>query len=132
MPRQLASVQGHGNVVVQLVGDGNAINWQPDKPSLWLATYDSSLLSEIRIKSPQDGLHPGYTATGCEELGILSPFTRSLTLLGRDGDLHALAAWLEGPDPISVQVVVGGGGRGKTRLAQNFAIKLKTNGWPVS
>jgi hypothetical protein len=71
----------------------------------------------------------GYTATGKEEAGLLSPFTRSLTMLGREQVLHDLLAWLEGPDSVSVHVVVGGGGRGKTRLALELCAVARGRGW---
>ncbi len=44
-----------------------------------------------------------------------------------------LQSWLDDPDaPLSVQLVHGPGGRGKTRLANAFATTAHTSGWPVA
>ncbi len=126
---QASNVHGCGNIVVQIVGDGNVANLVPRLPALWLTTYDSPLYAEVQSVPPGASHPAGYTATGKEEAGLLSPFTRALTMLGRDRVVQDLFAWLESPRPISVQVVVGGGGRGKTRLALELCAAARAMSW---
>ncbi|MFE9750930.1 hypothetical protein ACFYOT_39005 [Saccharothrix saharensis] len=45
---------------------------------------------------------------------------------------RVLAAWLEDPVPLSVQLLHGPGGRGKTRLANHFATSAHAAGWSVA
>jgi len=126
---QTADIRGRGNVVVQVVGNGNVAHLVPHLPSLWLTTYESTLYSEVQ-SLPPEGIHPGgYTKTGLEEVAVLSPFTRSLTMHGRDEIMADLVAWLQAPSPMSVQVVVGGGGRGKTRLALELCSFARGKDW---
>jgi len=51
------------------------------------------------------------------ELDLLIPYQRTTDFLGRDAELEGLQAWLRSEAPISVRVLTGGGGSGKTRLA---------------
>lgn len=61
---------------------------------------------------------------------VLSPHNReSLPLQGREELLTPLKAWLETQDRVSVQALVGGGGRGKTRLAAELAAWARAQGW---
>ena len=119
---QQADVGGSGNIVVQIVGDGNTANFEPNKPALWLTAYDSPLFTEVEAVAPSPAPRPGYTATGLEEAGLLRPYTRSFALRGRDAPLAELRAWLASDRPVSVMVVVGAGGRGKTRLALELCV----------
>ena len=48
---------------------------------------------------------------------------------GREAYLATLRAWLAGPSPVSVQALIGGGGRGKTRLAVEVAAWARAQGW---
>ena len=50
------------------------------------------------------------------ELDLLIPYQRTTALVGRAGELESLRAWLRSPPPVSVRVITGGGGSGKTRL----------------
>ena len=126
---QQADVFGSGNIVVQIVGDGNTANFEPGKPSLWLTAYNSPLFAEVEAVAPSRSPRPGYTATGLEEAGLLRPYTRSFALRGRDAPLSELCAWLTDGRPVSVMVVVGAGGRGKTRLALELCAEAAGGGW---
>jgi hypothetical protein len=44
-------------------------------------------------------------------------------------ETEALLAWAESGGPVSVRLLHGPGGQGKTRLARHVAAKLATNGW---
>lgn len=48
---------------------------------------------------------------------------------GRDAELERLAAWCEGPEPLSVLIVTGQGGAGKSRLALEFLARRRSQGW---
>ena len=54
-------------------------------------------------------------------LNALLPYSRSTRLLGRGDELASLRVFLTNHQPISVRVLVGGGGSGKTRLALELA-----------
>jgi tetratricopeptide (TPR) repeat protein len=58
-------------------------------------------------------------------LEYLNPYRRAIPLIGRDRDLSSLLSWLTHPGRrISVRVLVGGAGSGKTRLAIELIEKL--------
>src|ERR1019366_406032 len=50
------------------------------------------------------------------ELDLLIPYQRTTEFVGRGAELESLRAWLRSEAPISVRVVTGGGGSGKTRI----------------
>ena len=105
-PAQTAHVFGHDNIVVQASGSGVkvAVGAQPD---LRLTQF------ERRTK---------LAARDDSEAALLSAYRADvIELIGRDGALADLRAWLEAEAPVSVRVLVGAGGRGKTRLALELA-----------
>ena len=51
------------------------------------------------------------------ELDLLIPYQRTTEFVGRSKELASLRAWLQTEAPVSVRVVTGRGGAGKTRLA---------------
>ena len=51
------------------------------------------------------------------------------TLYGRDIELAELHRWADEPAPIRVRILHGEGGAGKTRLAFEFAERLRTASW---
>ncbi|MTE21881.1 tetratricopeptide repeat protein [Streptomyces sp. TRM43335] len=55
----------------------------------------------------------------------LVPFT------GRVAELRVLTAWRDGDAAISVLLLHGAGGQGKTRLAMHFAEQSRSDGWQV-
>src|SRR5262249_37727823 len=59
-----------------------------------------------------------------QELQLLHAKHRAVTLVGRDTDLDALCSWVESPEAISVRLVVGGAGTGKTRLAFELLLRV--------
>jgi len=58
--------------------------------------------------------------------GRVVPFT------GRTAELSQLRSWRDAPDPLSVTLVFGPGGQGKTRLASEFADESQMAGWAVA
>ncbi len=58
-------------------------------------------------------------------LKLLDTEYRAIPYLGRRADLDSLWRWLESDAPVSFQVVVGRGGKGKTRLAYQFLEELE-------
>ncbi len=97
MATQQAVTVGRGNVVIQVEGDGNTI--APDLPHLELTRYH---VRRQKIRSEYD---------------LLSPYKLSIPMLAREAAMAELWAWLESGDAISVRVMTGTAGRGKTRLA---------------
>ncbi len=105
---QLANAGGNGNTVVQIVGDGNSV--VTGHPHLTLTRYVA------RRQVHQD-------------LDRLSPYTRSTVLVGREAELASLQSYLSGPRAMAARVLVGGGGRGKTRLALELCEHAAATGW---
>ncbi|MGW0828044.1 tetratricopeptide repeat protein [Streptomyces sp. NPDC002845] len=61
---------------------------------------------------------------------LLRANTEAVSFYGRDSELADLRAWCEnGPPAISVQVLTGPGGQGKTRLARRLTDTLGWQGW---
>nr|WP_315240447.1 tetratricopeptide repeat protein [uncultured Albidiferax sp.] len=107
-PEQSASATGNGNTIVQIVGDGNSVVL--GHPHLYLTRFEA----HRHLATP---------------LNALSPYSRSTHLQGREDELASLCAFLANPKPISVRVLVGGGGSGKTRLALDLCDHMQAEGW---
>nr|WP_315230259.1 tetratricopeptide repeat protein [uncultured Albidiferax sp.] len=103
-----AHVTGDHNTVVQIAGDHNTV------------VLGRAFLALTRFEGQRHSNHP---------LSALSPYSRSTHLLGRDDELASLRAFLSSPQPISVRVLVGGGGSGKTRLALELCDQMQAEGW---
>jgi hypothetical protein len=104
---QGAHVQGDRNILVQIQGDNNRVDIQ--RPYLSLVRY---------------GLLPVR-----DSIGLLYAQARAIDLYGRDATLADLTAWATGPAPLSMRVIVGGGGSGKTRLAMELCDRLAEADW---
>ncbi|MCF3649534.1 ATP-binding protein [Synoicihabitans lomoniglobus] len=74
-------------------------------------TIDTLRLGDKR-KHPQDDRY------------FMLPQYRALPLVGRDADLADLRDWLRAPDALSVRLMIGRAGSGKTRLAFEFLAEL--------
>jgi hypothetical protein len=59
----------------------------------------------------------------------LSPYSRSVPLIGRQPELASLRAFLDQPGAVRVRVVTGTGGIGKTRLALELCEQRAHAGW---
>jgi len=106
---QYVSALGSGNTIVQIVGDHNVVD-AADGPHLTLTRF----VARRRIHEPLDRL---------------SPYTRSTPLFGREAELAGLHAFLQASRPLSVRVLIGGGGSGKTRLALELSEQAAGLGW---
>ncbi|MGV9570188.1 tetratricopeptide repeat protein [Streptomyces nigra] len=61
---------------------------------------------------------------------LLHPAMRVVDFHGRERDLEYLGSWRDDPQPgITVQLLHGPGGQGKTRLADEFADRTIQQGW---
>ena len=114
---QTVSTSGNSNLIVQIQGDGNTI--VTGLPYLEL-TRRHGLASRIQMDS----------GTGKpRETDIIRPFTRSIDLVGRETELDDLCAWLRKETAISVRVLTGNAGYGKTRLALELIEEMVPQGW---
>jgi tetratricopeptide (TPR) repeat protein len=113
-PAQSASVFGNDNIVVQASGSGVNVTIGP-QPHLRLTRYVNQTKLEIQRDS---------------ETAWLSAYRADVVpLVGREDAKGDLRAWLNGDAPVSVRVLVGAGGRGKTRLALEMARDISEEGW---
>jgi tetratricopeptide (TPR) repeat protein len=115
-PAQNASVFGNDNIVVQ-ASDGSVVNvtGRGERPYLRLTQYEQ----RTRL-----------VASSNSEAALLSAYRADVApLLGRDGAIADLRRWLEAKAPASMRALVGAGGRGKTRLALEFARRISAEGW---
>ena len=62
-------------------------------------------------------------------MDLISPFTRSIDVIGRESELSHLHNWLNGKAAISVRVLTGPSGFGKTRLAVELIEQKSLDGW---
>jgi hypothetical protein len=60
---------------------------------------------------------------------LVTTYTRSIDLIGREDEKAALWSWLNNGASISVRVLVGSAGRGKTRLALELCETAAATGW---
>ena len=114
-PAQTASVFGRDNIVVQANGSGVNVTVQAGRAYLRLTQYEKRTKLAARDKS---------------ETGLLSAYRTDVgPLVGRDAALADLRRWLGADLPASIRVLVGAGGRGKTRLALELARTMSGEGW---
>ena len=114
---QTTNAAGSNNYIIQIQGDGNSV--VTSLPHLAL-TRRRGIASHIAT-DPDSG-RP-------RESDIIRPFTRSIDLVGRERELADLRAWLHKETPISVRVLTGNAGHGKTRLALEMIEELVQQGW---
>ena len=115
--RQTASSAGNGNFIVQIQGDGNSI--VTGLPHLEL-TRRHGIARRIEV-DPSTGKP--------RESDVIRPFTRSIELVGRETELDDLRGWLRKESAISVRVLTGSAGYGKTRLALELIEEMAPQGW---
>jgi tetratricopeptide (TPR) repeat protein len=96
------------STIVQIIGDGNTV--VAGHPHLRLTRYVGSRV--VR-----------------ESLDLLSPYTRTSPIIGRDQELAELQAYIADPRRILFRVLKGPGGRGKTRIALELAELASASGW---
>ncbi|WP_433512291.1 hypothetical protein ACQP2T_52500 [Nonomuraea sp. CA-143628] len=66
---------------------------------------------------------------GCPDWPLLVPEHAVVPFLGRREELTTLRAWADDPAPLSIAVLTGRGGTGKTRLAGELCTELAEAGW---
>lgn len=59
-----------------------------------------------------------------DELWVVKARYRGLDLIGREAEMDELMAWLDKPARISIRLLIGGAGSGKTRLAYEFLWRI--------
>ena len=106
-----------GSVIVQIAGDGNVVAL--DRPHLTL-TRPRGIARRVRT-DPETG-KPSV-------IDVIRAGTRSLDLVGRDTEMADLQAWLHTRSAVSVRVLVGSAGVGKTRLAIEMIEQAAQEGW---
>ena len=115
--QQVADSTASDSVIVQIQGDGNSVTY--GLPHLELLPR-KGLFRRIRRDS----------ATGfAVAQDLIRPFTRSIELVGRGAEIDDLRAWLHGDSAISVRVLTGPAGVGKTRLGVELMEVTKGSGW---
>ncbi|MCY3970026.1 MAG: tetratricopeptide repeat protein [Acidobacteria bacterium] len=112
------AIAGDRAVIIQVQGSGQKIV-RPDQPHLELTRFE--------------GLHRqtrGDPETGRpHDIDLIRPFARAIELVGRERDLESLREWLRGDLPVSVRVLTGQAGFGKTRLALELVEDVTARGW---
>ncbi|SFE32753.1 hypothetical protein SAMN05216251_102504 [Actinacidiphila alni] len=63
---------------------------------------------------------------------LLHPGSQVVPYRTPTADLARLARWRDGPEDLSVLLLHGPGGQGKTRTAQHFASRAAADGWSVA
>ena len=117
MNEGLHAQAGAGSVIVQIQGDGSIVN--VNQPHLEL-TRRTGLSRRIGTDSE----------TGNPiETDLIRPFARAIELVGREVELDSLRRWLRSEPPISIRVLTGESGIGKTRLALELAEEAAAKGW---
>ena len=103
------------HIIVQRNGSGADTDIQSGRPYLRLTQYVRRTKLAARDNS---------------EAALLSAYRADVVpLIGRDRQIGELRHWLDGPAPVSIRVLIGAGGRGKTRLALELARDASKDGW---
>jgi tetratricopeptide (TPR) repeat protein len=129
--RQGSVVRGEQNIVVQIVGDGNTVSaghaylTLSRRTSLRLAPIPTRAAKAVAAHASTAGLTPA----GEREADLLSPFGLGLPLVGRGREMAELERWLDSDRGVSVRVLAGSGGRGKTRLALELCEARSARNW---
>jgi hypothetical protein len=111
---QQTTVFGNDNIVVQASGSGVNV-------TIGSAPYLRLTQFERRTK---------LAARDTSDAALLSAYRADVVpLIGRDAEMASLRQWLADEEPVSIRVMVGAGGRGKTRLALEFAREIAKDGW---
>jgi hypothetical protein len=114
-PVARAQVDGRHNIIVQAIGSGINVAVNPRIPHLRLTQF------EARTKR---------ASVDSSDAALLSAYrTDVVPLLGRKHAIEDLQHWIAGERDVSVRVLTGGAGRGKTRLALEIARKAAQDGW---
>ena len=108
---------GDGSVIVQIQGNGSIVS--VDLPHLELTRRTG--LSRRIGNDPETGKPI--------ETHVIRPFARAIELVGREAELAGLRCWLKSEPPVSVRVLTGEAGLGKTRLALELAEEAAECGW---
>jgi len=112
------ATSGTGSIIIQVTGDGNDIA-VAGKPHLELTRYLG------RYRSIGRDSKTGRP----NEMDLIRPFARAIDLVGREEELDSLREWLQGASPVSVRVLTGVAGLGKTRLALELVEEVEKRGW---
>jgi len=72
---------------------------------------------------------PWHSTQNINALSLLSWHANVSEFIGRDAEMRRLEAWAANEHPVSVNFVTGAGGTGKSRLAAEFADRLRESGW---
>src|SRR5579864_1763527 len=100
--------QGSGNIHVQ--ASGTNIRVDVSVPHLVL----TSLQKRLQVGP----VRPDH------DVDLLHPFRRTIPLVGRENDMDDLWEWLHSEARVSIRVIVGRAGAGKTRLALELMDRL--------
>ena len=100
------------SIAIQIDGDGKSI--VVGHPYLQLTRFANRRISALAKRTA---------------INLLQAHARSIELLGRNDELSDLWTWLKDSKAISVRVMVGRAGRGKTRLALELCEDAAAKGW---
>ena len=114
---QTAITTGSGSSIIQIGGDGNSVI--VDKPHLTLSR-PGRLARTIRRHHDTGKPH---------QIDVIRAATQSVALVARTADFDSLTKWLNNPTLVSVRVMVGDAGIGKTRLALELIETMTQEGW---
>ena len=87
---------------------------RPIVESVELSEYLRSPVGSISAKTPGS---------------LLAPDVEVVDFTGRDDVMDSLVRWRDAPTRLSVALIAGQGGEGKTRLAREFAIRASSVSW---
>ncbi len=102
------SEDGAGRIFVQSLGTGE--KRVIDAPWMALTRYGHRRVAET-------------------DADRIAPYSRSIRLIGRREIFDDFLGWLHGDAPISIRVLTGSGGRGKTRFALDLCDEVAGGGW---
>ncbi|MDL2321573.1 hypothetical protein LJC47_04445 [Desulfosarcina sp. OttesenSCG-928-B08] len=114
--QQAVLTDANGNVLIQIIGDSNSVKLDVGTPRLLL---------ELPVPSPL----PDKTDSAYTELKLLSPYAKDFPYRGFVQFLDDMKAFLRENKTVAARLVIGPGGRGKTRMALELCRHAREEGW---
>ena len=121
----MVSIVAHPHIDQQSKGDGNNL-FGVVNGNVTINQRDGADPIRLPLKAARIA---GLDLTKLPPSKLVHPRFCPVDLVGRDGEIGDLLTWASDPEPLSVRIIGGQGGSGKTRLGLQLCRILSSQGW---